>query len=87
MNPSEILKSGEKLFFNESDALIFMRYLKPGTRDDFTHYIYFDKTLGLFFEYNSKDKMENWIDVSRVKQIVESIITEQRIAEAYLETL
>lgn len=87
MNPSEILKIGDKLFFNESNALSFIKYLKPGTRDDFTHYIYFNKNLGLFFEYSNEDMRENWIDISRVEQIVESLAKEQRRAKEYMESL
>lgn len=84
-NISDYVHRGEKIFFKETSSLLqFLHEIKPGSIDDFTHYIYFDKELNLFFEYNKIDKKTRYINISRVKEIIKEIEKEQHAVQEYL---
>lgn len=75
----EVLKNEDKFYFYDNESLASIAgNITPATADEYTHYIYFNKRLSLFFEYSKKENKEIWIDVGRVKEIIEMIVLKQQ---------
>lgn len=88
MDANEVLttlQNGGKLFFYESDELAYPG-VKPASKDDFTHFIYFDKKWKLFYEYRRRDRKESWVDALRVKRVIDMVVNEQAKTKRLLET-
>lgn len=80
----QLLKNGEYLYVNyDSDSLISY-FISPGTKDEYTHYLYFDHKTELIYEYEKKTQKSHHVSVHHVQHILESLEREQTEVNNFL---
>lgn len=82
----DLLKDGEILYLNYiSESIIFGSKLQPGTRDSYTHYLYFHKKTGFLYRFNKKSQKTEYISAMEVQSILNHLEQEQMAVENLLD--
>lgn len=81
----DLLKNGECLYLNYVPTILPSFSPKiPGTKDDYTHYIYLDQKTGFFFEFDKKSQKVYQINTHHLQNILKDLELEQKNVKSFL---
>lgn len=80
-----LLKEGEVIYYKkECENFFSFFYIKPGTKDDYTHYLYVDPKTNFFLEYDKKRQSTYPVSTYTVDVILEELEREQEEVHEFL---
>lgn len=83
----DLLRNGEKFYFHYLPMIMPMfnfSSIRPGTKDDYSHYLYLDQKTGFFCEIDKKTQKTHHRDTSYVQKIIKELELEQKNTKEFL---